>query len=99
MSGDYAVPPGIAHVVVEPSEGEELKVFLMRLPDAAPVALVGVGALIWLLAVEGESDLVGNVARSVAEPVAAIEATIHSYVAELVADGLLCLNPRSGGGT
>lgn len=97
LSGGYAIPADVAHVILEPteSEGEDLRVFVMRLPDGDPLALVGISALIWLLAVEGEPDVVGSVATAVDEPVAEIGPMIEAYLADLADQGLLCLSSGS----
>ena len=83
----YRVPPGLAWQVVEE---DELTIYLMPLPDGDPVALRGVGALIWVAAIEGE-DAVATIVEATRQPREAIEATVLDYLGQLVAAGHLAL--------
>ncbi|WP_432560125.1 hypothetical protein [Granulicoccus sp. GXG6511] len=89
MTEAYAIPSDVAQVVLEPSGGNDLRVFVMRVPDGNPVALVGISAVIWLLAAEGDIDVVVSVAEAVNEPVAEIGPMIEVYLKDLADQGLL----------
>lgn len=107
----YAVPADLAYVVAEGSEpsrecatgpasaeGEDPRVFLVHLPDGIPVVLVGIGALIWLLAIEGEVDIGAKLAAALVESDGEVAPTVDAYVNSLVAAGLLCqvVNDQQG---
>lgn len=89
MRSAYVMPADLAYVIVEPAAGQELRIFLLRLPSGNPVVLLGVSALIWLVAVEGDSDVAETVAEAVGKSVAEIVDTVHAYLDDLATRGLL----------
>lgn len=82
----YQLPPDVACVIDETTE--ELQVFLMRLPDGAPVVLKDSASLIWLAATTSD-DPVQVVAEAVGEDRDSIEVDVNRFLCDLVADGLL----------
>jgi len=96
----YLRPPDVA-MVGEDSDGGTLTIYVAPLPDGPIRVLTGAAAVIWQVATQGpDSDdemtasVAGRVARLVAEDQADIEPHVDSFLAELVAAGLL--EPATG---
>lgn len=83
----YVVPARMAVVVDE--AGESARVFLMSLPDGPPVVLSHTSALIWLLATDGEVDVVAAVSAIVGQSPELIGADVRRHLDELVGRALL----------
>ncbi|EAP99597.1 hypothetical protein JNB_05475 [Janibacter sp. HTCC2649] len=83
----FAVPPRLAFVV--PDDVDAPQVFLMPLPDGPPVALEGISAAIWVLAADGEEDVVGAVGALVGKMPSEVGDAVEKYLQELVFRGLL----------
>jgi len=74
-------------VAVEARNGT---VYVARLPEGPIVVLRDVAALIWDAAQDGDRESIADrVALRVARPVAEIEPDVSSFVAGLIAGGLL----------
>ena len=84
----FRIPARLGYVVDDQSADSSLRVFLMQLPDGAPLELAGTAAWIWVLATERE-DVVEALAELTGEPSADIAATTAAFLQELVAQGLL----------
>ncbi len=84
----YRVPPRLAYVV-DDQVAESPVVYLMQLPDGAPLVLQGSGGLIWTLAADGENDVPAAVAGFVGRPVDMITQDVAGFLGELVSCGLL----------
>lgn len=61
----------------------------MRLPDGLPIVLDDSAAWIWLLAADGEEDVVSAIGELVGRDAQEIAADVTSFLKELVAQGLL----------
>lgn len=85
----YGIPHEVAHVIPDDEPDLPARVFLMQLPDGQPVVLDDSAALIWLLAAEGEEDLVGAMADLVGQQGHEIAADVTTFLDELVSRGLL----------
>lgn len=85
----YRIPNDVAHVVPDKEPEPPTKVFLMRLPDGPPVVLKDSAAWIWLLAAEGEEDVVGAIGALVGMPPGEISADVNSFLDDLVDQGFL----------
>ena len=85
----YRVPRYVAHDVVEGLVDEDLAVFVMHLPDGPPMVLRAMAGWLWLLAVDGERDLVEEVATATASDPEVIGPEIAAFLEALVRDGLL----------
>jgi hypothetical protein len=85
----YARPADIAVVVEDRDDG--VVVYLAPLPDGPVQVLNGVGSLIWLAATATDRpvEVVERVAELVDRPPDTIRADVNSFVANLVAAGLL----------
>ena len=88
----YRVPGRVAHVIPDDEADPPMKVFVMQLPDGPPVVLQDSAAWIWLLAAEGEENVVGAVAEMAGRPRDEIAADVTSFLDELVAQGLLTVD-------
>jgi hypothetical protein len=84
----YRVPPRLAHVV-DDRVAKSPVVYLMQLPDGAPLVLQGSGGVIWALAADGEDDVPAALAAAVGCPVEEIVDEVRSFLDELVTRGLL----------
>lgn len=86
----YARPADVA-MVVEDQEDDGAVVYLAPLPDGPARVLNGVGSLIWLEATSTDTsvDVVERVAALVDRPPESIRAEVESFLADLVAAGLL----------
>ena len=84
----YRVPDRLGYVVDDQSADSSLTVFLMKLPNGAPLELAGSAAWIWVLATERE-DVVEALAELTGESSAEIGATTAAFLQELVGQGLL----------
>ncbi len=86
----YRVPRRVAYVVEDPVEsGATATVYLLRLPDGQPHALLDSAAVIWAVAAEGEPGVAAAVAELLGEPVEEIGAAVADYLGVLVAQGWL----------
>ncbi|WP_156971223.1 hypothetical protein [Knoellia sinensis] len=93
----FRVPDSVAYDVIEADSdhgigsqaGAAETVYLLSLPDGVPLVLSGMGAILWLLAAEGVTDVASAVASATGESVGSIEPLIRDYLESLVADGLL----------
>ena len=89
----YRIPTAVAHVVTEGAGNglvrDPLRVSVLRLPDGFPVVLTDVAALIWLVAIEGSADVVGDVALGAGQAPDLIRADVKSFLADLEAQGLI----------
>ncbi len=86
----YARPADVA-MVVEDRDDDGAVVYLAPLPDGPARVLNGVGSLIWLEATSTDTsvDVVERVAALVDRPPDTIRAEVDSFLADLVAAGLL----------
>lgn len=84
----YRVPPRLAYVV-DDQVAESPVVYLMQLPDGAPLVLQGSGGAIWALAADGVDDVPATLAAAVDNPIEQIRDDVDGFLAELVARGLL----------
>ena len=84
----YRVPPRLAYVV-DDQVAESPVVYLMQLPDGAPLVLQGSGGAIWALAADGVDDVPATLAAAVDSPIEQIQDDVDGFLAELVARGLL----------
>lgn len=84
----YRIPPRLAHVVHEDHSSGTVTVYLMPLPDGAPLQLRDSSGWIWLLAVEGV-EVAESLAEMVERPVEEIRPDIEEFLAQLVSRGLL----------
>lgn len=84
----YRVPSRLAHVVM-PGERGDLAVYLLKLPDGDPLALIGSAAAIWVVAADGASDVPAAVAAAVGRPTGDVDADVRGYLAYLLGEGLL----------
>ena len=86
----YARPADVA-MVVEDRDEDGVVVYLAPLPDGPVQVLNGVGSLIWLEATSTDTpvDVVERVAALVDRPPDTIRADVDSFLADLVAAGLL----------
>lgn len=89
----YQVPARVGYVVLPPEGTQGVRVYLMELPDGTPQQLSGVGALIWVLAWEGEHDVPGALAELVGRPRSDVAADTEAFLADLVARGMLEVRP------
>ena len=89
----YRIPDRVAHVVPEDQPSPPSRVFLMHLPDGAPVVLNDSAACIWLLAADGADDVVNAVAEMVGTLAEDMVTDVTSFLDELVAQGLLMIDP------
>lgn len=85
----FGVPARLAYDVEEPLDDAAPTVYLMHLPDGPSLVLTGMGAWLWLLAVEGEPEVVRVVAWATGEDVDVVGPEIRSFLENLVSDGLL----------
>lgn len=85
----YRLPQRLAWVAPERQADGPPLVYLMLLPDGLPLRFEGTGALIWLLAADGEPDVVASVAEATGEPVETVGAATREYLEYLVREGLL----------
>lgn len=84
----FRVPERLAWVdTAEISGGDDL--CLTHLPSGDTVVLSGTARLIWLVAVNGGSDVVAEVAELVQEAPDAIASEVTRFLAELVERGLI----------
>ena len=99
----FLVPSRVAYVVADGhrAHGEPPTVFLMQVPDGAPVVLHGTAALIWLLASDGEEDVATAVADVVGLDRASVAPDVRRFLDDLVDRGLVekTCSPTSGAGT
>lgn len=93
----HGIPRRLGHVVIADGDGQPAEVFVMQLPDGPPLVLRGSAALIWILAAQGNSDVVGSLSEIVGRPAADIAPDVHTYLDELVARRLL--EPSEPGST
>jgi hypothetical protein len=85
----YRVPSRVAYVVADEHSPSAGTVYLMTLPDGQPAVLRGSGAVIWVVAAEGEDDVAGAVAELVGMPVEEVSAEVERFLDELVELGVL----------
>ena len=87
----YARPADVAVVVEDQDDEDGVVVYLAPLPDGPVQVLNGVGSLIWLEATSTDTpvDVVERVAALVDRPPDTIRADVDSFLADLVAAGLL----------
>jgi hypothetical protein len=83
----FGLPRRVAFVVRDDSDAPE--VFLMQVPDGPPVVLRDTSALIWILAADGEDDVVGAVSRTVGVGRDRLEDHVVDHLQELVVRGFL----------
>ena len=90
MTG-YARPADVAVVVEDRDDEDGVVVYLAPLPEGPVQVLNGVGSLIWLAATSTDTPLevVERVAALVDRPPDTIRADVDSFLAGLVAAGLL----------
>ena len=84
----HSVPARLGHVVLD-TPSDSVTLFLMELPDGAPLVLRGSAALIWILAAEGSPDVPALVSEAVGRPVEEIGDEVRDYLADLVSRRLL----------
>ena len=87
----YARPADVAMVVEDRDDEDGVVVYLAPLPEGPVQVLNGVGSLIWLDATSTDTpvDVVERVAALVDRPPDTIRADVDSFLADLVAAGLL----------
>ena len=87
----YARPADVAVVVEDPDGWNGAVVYLAPLPDGPIRVLNGAGSLIWLEATSTNTpvDVVERVAALVDRPPDTIRTDVDSFLADLVAAGLL----------
>ncbi|WP_156465233.1 hypothetical protein [Knoellia sp. Soil729] len=86
MSG-FCVPRRVAFVI--PGDSDAPEVFLMQLPDGPPVVLHGASAVIWVLAADGEEDVVAEVGRTMGVARDMLEGDVTTHLRDLVDRGWL----------
>lgn len=84
----YRIPPRLAYVVHEDHPSGTVTLYLMPLPDGAPLQLRDSSGWIWLLAAEG-AEIAESLAEIVERPVEEIRPDIEEFLAQLVGRGLL----------
>jgi hypothetical protein len=85
----FRVPARVAHVVTDDESVTPGAVYLMTLPDGPPVVLRDSAALIWMVAADGEDDVVTVVADLVELPPEEVSADVERFLDELVDLGVL----------
>lgn len=85
----YRKPASIAYVLYMESADEAPTVFLYRIPDGPLLALEGTGSLLWMLAVEGEHDIVAGAAGLTSADATDIEADVLAFLDVLTRQGLI----------
>lgn len=88
----YRIPHRVAHVVPDDQPNPPTQVFLMQLPDGPPVVLNDSAAWIWLLAAEGEEDVVNALGEMMGMLAEEIMTDVNSFLDELVTRGLLTID-------
>ncbi len=85
----YRVPWRVAYVVADEDSPSAGTVYLMTLPDGQPAVLRGSGAVIWMVAAEGDEDVAGTVAGLAGMTVEEVSADVERFIDELVTLGVL----------
>lgn len=91
----YRVPPRLAYVV-DDQVAESPVVYLMQLPDGAPLVLQGSGGAIWALAADGVDDVPATLATALGCRVEEISADVRSFLDDLVSRRLLEVESQAG---
>ncbi len=85
----YSRPRRLGFVAPDVTDGEELLIYLMPLPDGPPVVLEGSGAVIWLVASRGAEEVCDAVAGQLGVEPEEIAKDVDDYLGVLVERGLL----------
>ncbi len=84
----YRVAPRVAWVDALEVGLPDERIYLMTVPDGHPAVLNGPGALVFSAAASG-GDVLALVAEATAQPAETLADQVATFLAELVAQGLL----------